>query len=141
MNTSFSQNIIMKWLPASLMMLAIFLFSSGSSMEVQNDLVEGIVNKGGHMVGYGMLALTFWRGFEFRENRRWLGWILAVSYAITDEYHQSFVPGRFPSLFDVLVFDNLGAFLAVWLTGLFLKQRQPELQELVVDDDVLVHPG
>ena len=141
MSISFSQNIIVKWLPASLMMLAIFLFSEGSSMEVRNDLFERIVNKGGHVVGYGMLALSFWRGLEFRGNRRWLTWILAVLYAMTDEYHQSFVPGRFPSLFDVLVYDNLGAFISIWLAGLALRQKQPALKEQVVDDQVLIHPG
>jgi VanZ family protein len=141
MNTSFSENIFMKWLPASLIMLAIFLFSAGSSMDVQNDLIERVVKKGGHIVGYGMLALSIWRGFEFRGNRRWLAWILAVLYAVTDEYHQSFVPGRFPSLFDVLVYDNLGAFISMWLSGLALRQKQPALQELVVDDEVVIHPG
>ena len=141
MNTSFSENIFMKWLPASLMMLAIFLFSAGSSMGVQNDLIERVVNKGGHIVGYSMLALSIWRGLEFRGNRRWLAWILAVLYAVTDEYHQSFVPGRFPSLFDVLVYDNLGTFISMWLSGLTLRQKQPALQELVVDDEVVIHPG
>lgn len=110
-------------------------------MHVQHDLVERVVNKGGHVIGYGMLALSYWRGFEFRGSRRWLAWILAVLYAMTDEYHQAFVPGRFPSLFDVLVYDNLGAFMSMWLAGLYLKQKQPAQQGLVVDDEVLTHPG
>lgn len=141
MNVSFSKKFVMKWLPALLMMLAIFLFSAGSAMDAENALIKRIVNKGGHMVGYGVLALSFWRGLEFKDNRRWLAWILAVLYAVTDEYHQSFVPGRFPSLFDVLVYDNLGAFISVGLAGLFLKQRQPEPQVLVADDEIITHPG
>lgn len=141
MNVSFSKKFVMKWLPALLMMLAIFLFSAGSAMDAENALIERIVNKGGHTVGYGMLALSFWRGLEFKDNRRWLAWVLAVLYAVTDEYHQSFVPGRFPSLFDVLVYDNLGAFISMGLAGLFLKQRQPVPQVLVADDEILTHPG
>lgn len=141
MNDSFSQKILMKWLPASLMMLAIFLFSASSSMEVDNALIERIINKGGHMVGYGMLALSFWRGFEFRGDRRWLAWIMAVLYAVTDELHQSHVPGRFPSLVDVLVYDNLGAFISMALAGLLLKQKQPVPQGLAADKDVTVRSG
>jgi len=138
---SFSNKFLMKWLPAALMMLAIFLFSAGSSMEVGDALVQQVVNKGGHIVGYGMLALSFWRGFEFSGNRRWLAWILAVLYAVTDEFHQSFVPGRFPSMLDVLIYDNLGALIAMGLAGIFIKQRQPASQGLVADDEVLARPG
>lgn len=123
------------------MMLAIFLFSAGSAMDAENVLIERIVNKGGHMIGYGVLALCFWRGFEFKGNRGWLAWVLAVLYAVTDEYHQSFVPGRFPSIFDVLVYDNLGALISVGLAGLFLKQKQPGPRVLVADDEILARPG
>jgi VanZ family protein len=39
--------------------------------------------------------------------------MLALIYSATDEFHQSFVPGRHPSLIDVLVFDNIGAVVAL----------------------------
>jgi VanZ family protein len=35
---------------------------------------------------------------------------------MSDEWHQSLVPGRHPSLWDVLIFDNLGALISLWLT-------------------------
>ena len=70
-----------------------------------------------------MLAIGYWRGLGFRPKKWPLAWLLAVLYAVTDELHQSFVPGRFPSLWDVLIFDNLGAFVPLLLSGLYKAQR------------------
>ena len=39
-------------------------------------------------------------------------WALAVLYGVSDEWHQSFVPGREPALLDV-VFDAAGAAFGV----------------------------
>lgn len=41
--------------------------------------------------------------------------ILAVVYAFSDEYHQSFIFGRQASGQDILI-DSLGIFLVAWLT-------------------------
>ncbi len=43
---------------------------------------------------------------------------IALGYALTDEFHQSFVPGRDAALFDVLI-DALGVLFAitVWVIG------------------------
>ena len=131
-----SRNPLFRFLPAALMMLAIFLFSAGSAVELPAMLLQTIINKGGHMIGYGLLALAFWRIFEFDENRFWLAWLLAVLYALTDEYHQSFVPGRHPSLFDALFFDALGALIALWLASWFFKKRRPGPTGPVVETDV-----
>lgn len=73
-----------------------------------------------------MLALTYWHGFGWEKGRRPLAWLLAVLYAGTDEFHQSFVAGRNPSVWDVLLFDNLGALITLWLAGLFFKQKRPD---------------
>ena len=77
------------------------------------------------MIGYGLLALAYWRAFDFREEKRWLAWLLAVLYAATDEFHQSFVPGRNPWMWDVVVFDNLGALIALWLMNYFRRAKRP----------------
>jgi VanZ family protein len=93
----------------------IFWFSSRPSDELSNfGLLDLAVKKGGHMLGYGFLALCYWVGFEFRREKRGLAWGLALAYAVTDEFHQSFVPGRHPSIWDVVIFDNLGAILGLW---------------------------
>jgi VanZ family protein len=133
-NVQFSRNPLFKFLPALLVMLAIFLFSARPSDNLPLSLFERVFYKGGHVTGYAMLSLAYWRAFQFQENRRWVAWLLAVLYAATDEYHQSFVPGRYPAAFDVLVYDNLGALLSVWLAGIIFKQKQPAPQSLVVED-------
>jgi VanZ family protein len=117
------------------MMLAIFLFSAGSAAHMQKQLLQTIVNKGGHMIGYGLLALAFWRMFEFGQDRFWLSWLLAVLYALTDEFHQSFVPGRTPSLVDALFFDALGALIALWLASTFFKIKRPGQKTPVVENE------
>jgi VanZ family protein len=131
-----SKNPVLRFLPAFLTMLAIFLFSAGSAFHTQELLLQTVINKGGHMIGYGLLALAFWRIFEFEEKRFWLVWLLAVLYALTDEYHQSFVAGRHPSLFDALVYDALGALIALWLASRFLKSRRPDPMDPVAKNEI-----
>jgi VanZ family protein len=119
--------VLSRWLPAVLVMLVIFLFSAQPSSNLPNfDWLDRLVKKGGHMIGYALLALSYWRGLRFREGKRWLAWILALAYAATDEFHQSSVPGRSPSLVDILVFDNLGALVSLWLAGKYWKQKRPD---------------
>ena len=106
------------------MMLVIFIFSAQSSSNLPDfDWLDRIVKKGGHMVGYALLALSYWRAFGFLPKRHWVAWCLAILYAVTDELHQSFVTGRTPSIWDVLIFDNLGAILSLWLFSLHKTQR------------------
>jgi VanZ family protein len=56
---------------------------------------------------------------------RYSGWwtlSIALAYGVLDEFHQSFVPGRSPDIFDVLA-DVLGASLFL-LTLWFWKSRR-----------------
>ena len=113
----FSKHPVLKWVPTLLMMVSIFLFSARPSINEPTSLLRYIVFKGGHVIGYAMLSLSIWRGFDFRRDRRWLAWLIAILYAVTDEFHQSFVPGRHPAAFDVLVYDNIGALLSLWIAS------------------------
>lgn len=122
----FSKQPFFRLLPAVLMMLAIFLFSARPSNVLPMPLLQKIIYKGGHFVGYALLASCYWRAFGFKGKHLWIAWLLAVLYAVTDEYHQSFVPGRHPAAFDVLVYDNFGALTALWLLNKFGKQKQPD---------------
>jgi VanZ family protein len=113
-------------------MLIIFVISAQPSSELPNFAwADRIVKKGGHMTGYALLALAHWRALGFRRDRRWLAWGFAVLYAVTDEFHQSFVPGRQPSIWDVLIFDNLGALISLGLLSLYKTQRSDWLHPIV----------
>lgn len=85
------------------------------------------------MLGYALLALSYWWAFDLEKNRRWFAWLFAVLYAMTDEFHQSFTAGRHPSVWDVLIFDNLGALISLWLANLYIKRKQPNRGNLVVE--------
>jgi VanZ family protein len=116
--------IVLRWLPALLVMLTIFFFSAQPSSELPYfDWADRIIKKGGHMTGYALLALSYWRALGFQRDKRWLAWGFAMLYALTDEFHQAFVPGRHPSSWDVLVFDNLGALLSLGVVSLYKAQR------------------
>jgi VanZ family protein len=120
-------HVLSRWLPAIALMLVIFLFSAQPSANLPDfEWLDGVVKKGGHMLGYALLALAYWWALGFRRDRRWQPWVLALIYAATDEWHQSFVPGRSPSAWDVLIFDNLGALVALWLAGVLEKQKRPD---------------
>ena len=105
-----------RWCPALLMMAVIFAFSSRPSDELPSFyLFDYLVKKSGHMIGYGLLALSYLYAFNRRDGKSfYIAWLLAVLYAFTDEYHQSFVAGRNSSIWDVMLFDNFGAILALY---------------------------
>ena len=106
------------WGPSLLMMLAIFGFSSIPSNEMPHfGLMDFLVKKGGHATGYALLALANMRALGWQRKRWPLAWLLAVIYSATDEFHQSFVPGRTPALMDVGI-DAIGAATALLLWGL-----------------------
>ena len=102
----------------------IFIFSSRTPAELPDfDWADRIVKKSGHMFGYALLVLSYWQIFEFGLGKRSLAWGFALLYAITDEFHQSFVTGRTASIWDVVIFDNLGALIALWLFSLLKRKR------------------
>ena len=104
--------IVPRWLPALLLMVVIFAFSSRSGNELPNfGGWDYVVKKSAHGIGYGLLALSYLHALPNRNYK--LAWFLAVLYSLTDEFHQSFVPGRRASLVDVFVFDAIGAVIAL----------------------------
>ena len=66
-----------------------------------------------HVAEFGVLAVLGYRAADLWRptSRRYL-WIvvlaLTIAYAVTDELHQSFVPGRHATWLDV-VYDAVGA--------------------------------
>jgi VanZ family protein len=111
-----------RWCPAFLMMAAIFALSSRPSDELPSfHLFDYVVKKAGHMIGYGLLAASYLYAFNRRDGKSfYAAWLLAVLYAFTDEYHQSFVASRHSSIWDVILFDNFGAILALY----FLSRKK-----------------
>lgn len=100
------------WLWPILLAATIFFASSQSS--VAGPDVPGI-DKVEHGLIYGLLATLLARIPAIGRSRGlgyWLGVVIASLYGITDEFHQSFTPGRSVELADWAA-DTTGALLAV----------------------------
>jgi VanZ family protein len=111
--------IILRWLPVVAWMGLIFLLSSQPSLpRAPDDLLDVLTKKGAHFGEYLLLAVLLSRALVAANGMSWPILALAlgttVAYAISDELHQSFVPGRTPSPGDVGI-DAVGA-----ITGLAL---------------------
>jgi len=108
---------VLRWTPAMILMAVIFLASSTASADLPDyGALDTLVKKGGHLTGYGLLALAYWFGLTgsgVHKRQFSLAWSMALLYALTDEFHQSFTPGRHPALLDVFLFDGGGAALAL----------------------------
>lgn len=105
------------------MMAFIFYFSSrpGDSLPDFHDW-DYFVKKAGHVIGYSLLSISFWYALGGIPRRFLLAWVLAVVFAVSDEFHQSFVPGRGATIIDVLVFDGPGALAGLYFLKLFVRK-------------------
>jgi VanZ family protein len=110
---SFKQYLL-RWLPVIVWMGAIFLFSHQPADHIRDfGLLNLPIKKGAHMVGYALLALLAQRAVGDSNGRTWLPTLLLIFlYAISDEFHQTFVPGRNGTPLDVLI-DGLGGTLGL----------------------------
>jgi VanZ family protein len=62
------------------------------------------INSLGHGAMTGRAVVKYQKG---------AGWIAALVYGITDEIHQSFVPMRDASMYDVMA-DSIGSFVGAY---------------------------
>lgn len=105
-------------LPLILYALLIFLLSSISQIEVPYlgfDWWDKVI----HFVEYLVFGWLVFRAMSTQPialSGKWLyttSILVSVLFAASDEYHQSFVPGRSADWFDLLA-DTLGTFVAVF---------------------------
>ena len=97
----------------------IFYLSNQPDFGIQLSSTQGqIISVGAHFVEYFVLAWLLMYAFRSigytRRQALIITTVLAIVYGVTDEFHQSFVPGRTPSGADLLV-DAIGAGTAMWL--------------------------
>lgn len=112
-------SLIMKfWFPVFACMALIFLVSSIPQPNIPHVFTfQDVVF---HILVYLILAALFLRALKNTSPNFSLLKILTITiffcilYAISDEFHQAFVPGRSVSALDVLM-DGVGGVLAVGL--------------------------
>ncbi len=101
-----------RWGPALALMAVIYWASATPSRNLPDfGGWDTLLKKGGHALGYALLAAAYQHGLRGRPA---LAVLLAGLYALTDEFHQTFTAGRTPSGLDVLI-DTTGAIVGAWL--------------------------
>ena len=129
---------------------AIFIFSSGlfsgsntssvlrplvqwvypSISDAALGLVHGLIRKAGHFFEYAILALLLARAFrtslrEFLRNHWFaVSLTLITLYALSDEFHQSFVSSRTASIYDCLI-DTAGGLVALTIVAMRSRVSSP----------------
>ncbi|ROR31427.1 VanZ family protein [Mobilisporobacter senegalensis] len=93
------------------------------------QLAETIIRKSAHMMEYAVLAVTIAYPLKIYGNQglRLMIWseLISVLYAVTDEFHQLFVPGRSGQLTDVFI-DGIGALIGCilfWLISNIIAKK------------------
>ena len=85
-----------------------------------------IVRKTAHFTEYlilAVLAFFFISSYYVSMGAYLFSWLFATIYAITDEIHQHFIPGRVAAPLDVCV-DSAGALFGVYLVFLVMRARK-----------------
>ncbi|HEX2292317.1 MAG TPA: VanZ family protein [Gaiellaceae bacterium] len=107
------QTAVRRWGPAVAWAAVIFAFSSIPSLGTGLGTWDLVLRKIAHAAEFAILAILLVRAF----GDPWRAGVVAVLYAVVDEIHQSFVPGRQGAVADVLI-DSVGVLagvlLAVW---------------------------
>jgi VanZ family protein len=106
------------WLPVVVWMAAIFVGSSIPEPPIPSNVPDGLLHEAGYF-GLGVLlirALAGGRWAGVTPRTLVLAWIIAVAYAATDEWHQSFVPNRHVEFRDWIA-DAIGALAATIVVG------------------------
>jgi VanZ family protein len=114
--------IIYYWLPVVVWMGLIFYLSAQPDLpRLEAGWVGELIGVGAHAFVFGVLGVLWARVLGTRPHALPLAFLLTMLYALTDEFHQSFVPGRHADPLDLL-YDAVGAALALvawaWLQRL-----------------------
>ena len=133
------------WLALLVWMGVIFYFSHQSgdaSMQLSDGILDSfesffqnffdyhtlsyIVRKIAHFTEYFILGLLVYhlvKQYRFVSKTEIIWMILfCVIYAMSDEFHQVFIGGRSPKVFDVII-DSLGSSLSILLFRLFQRGK------------------
>ena len=123
--------LLWTWGPAAAVMAAIFAVSHAAAP----PLAGRVPDYWAHMGAYALLAAVIVRGMAGGRRpgvtgaRVLLAALLAAGYGVSDEYHQSFVPGRDPSARDIAA-DAAGAgagAAAGWVWSIVFAVRRRRL--------------
>jgi len=116
-NSNFLNKQLLYWFPVYFYMIFIFYLSSQSVVPIMGGDIVGLnlSDYVKHSFEYFILSLLVYRAVsnhKVKINSEILTVILSGVYAISDEVHQLFIPGRQFSLLDILA-DLIGIIIAI----------------------------
>ena len=128
--------MLRKWGPVAAWMAVIFFLSAQAHLPTPGQhWMDFVVEKSAHTLEYAILAALLLRALSNRAGGHWRAFRVAVFlawfYALTDEFHQRYVPGRTADWSDILV-DWLGAVAGA---GLWLHARTTRHKEAWSSDE------
>lgn len=103
----------------------------GHVADARWEIIHHYIRKSGHFVGYGLIGLAWLRAWWFTlPHSRFLQDALLALFgtaliASSDEFHQSFLPNRTSSPWDVLI-DCSGAIVLQLLVYIFMRTMRPK---------------
>ena len=120
------------WLPPVVWAIVIFVLSARPVTPASQIFWQDfILKKGAHVVEYAIFTILIYRALKESGVKKYNAglWAILISviYGATDEYHQSFTPGREPRVRDVF-FDTIGAILSIYLLWNLLPNLPQKLR-------------
>lgn len=103
----------------------------GSVPDARWEIIHHYIRKSGHFLGYGFIGLAWLRAwwFTLTHSRFRTDALLALLgtavIASCDEWHQSFLPNRTSSVWDVLL-DCTGAIVLQLIVYLYMRAFKPK---------------
>lgn len=118
------------WVPPLLYMVIIFVISSMEQLPLPMPEFEWLtIDKLYHFIEYAILGGLLTRAFVAAkpaivpaQSVWYIAALLSILYGASDEWHQTFVPGRFATIAD-WVADVLGSIAGVLAVYLYYKKR------------------
>jgi VanZ family protein len=101
---------VFDWLPVVLWAGLIFGLSSIPSLSTGLGTWDLVLRKLAHTTEYAVLGFLLLRAI----GRQVPAVLAGVAYAISDEIHQTFVPGRHGAVYDVAI-DTVGVLVGVYV--------------------------
>jgi VanZ family protein len=114
--------VIKYWIPVLILSFVIFFFSSRPTpVSAGIDWQDFLLKKTAHIILYSALFVLVYRSLlnttdMDRRTAAWIAIAYVAIYGTSDEFHQSFTPGRQPAFRDIIIDTAAGglAWITIW---------------------------
>ena len=86
------------------------------------EILSLIIRKLAHFTEYFILGILTYNMINNYNKKSYISIIICILYAISDELHQLFVPGRSCQVLDIII-DSIGSILGIYLLSFIIKKH------------------